>query len=122
MDDLSTAINGFLSKPGAMEQLSAMAQQLGLPFSGETGKVQDKSADLPDTQATQLPSGISPELMKGLMTVLQETSQPDDTAVFLQALRPLLSRPRQEKLDQALGMLRFMRAAQKAGLLLESQP
>ena len=119
MDDLSTAINGFLSKPGAMEQLSAMAQQLGLPFSGETGKVQDKSADLP---ATQLPSGISPELMKGLMTVLQETSQPDDTAVFLQALRPLLSHPRQEKLDQALGMLRFMRAAQKAGLLLESQP
>ena len=122
MDDLSTAISGFLSKPGAMEQLSAMAQQLGLSFPGEAEKVPDAPAAPPAPPASELPSGITPELMKGLLSILQEASKPDDAAVFLQSLRPLLSHPRQEKLDQALGMLRFMRAAQKASLLMESTP
>ena len=70
MDDLSGAIQGFLSQPGAMEQLQQMAQQLGLsPQNPPENQEKPKSGGC-DPPKKPEPSGelpISPELLQGLM-------------------------------------------------------
>lgn len=110
MDDFSSAINGFLSQPGAMEQLQQMAQQLGLspPEQGGQPKPPEKPAELP----------ISPELLQGLMRAAAEASKPDETSQLLLALKPMLRPERQEKVDRAIRMLGLMRAAKTAGQVM----
>lgn len=110
MDDLSSAINGFLSQPGAMEQLQQMAQQLGLspPEHGE----QPEPPEKPENHA-ELP--LSPELLQGLMQAAAEASKPDETSRLLLALKPMLRPERQEKVDRAIRLLGLMRAAKTAG-------
>ena len=114
MDDLSGAIQGFLSQPGAMEQLQQMAQQLGL--SPQNPPEPRKSGGCDPPKKTE-PSGelpISPELLQGLMQAAAEASRPDETSNLLLALKPMLRPERQEKVDRA----GEMRAAKTAGQLM----
>lgn len=104
MDDLSTAINSFLSQPGAMEQMEKMAQQLGLG---------------PSEPETQVPEGMSPEMVSRLMSAVSEAARPDESTAFLEALRPLLRRENQEKIDRAIQALRLMRAARTVSTAVE---
>ena len=121
MDDLSGAIQGFLSQPGAMEQLQQMAQQLGLsPQNPPENQEKPKSGGCDPPKKTE-PSGelpISPELLQGLMQAAAEASRPDETSNLLLALKPMLRPERQEKVDRAVEMLRLMRAAKTAGQLM----
>ena len=121
MDDLSGTIQGFLSQPGAMEQLQQMAQQLGLsPQNPPENQEKPKSGGCDPPKKTE-PSGelpISPELLQGLMQAAQEASRPDETSNLLLALKPMLRPERQEKVDRAVEMLRLMRAAKTAGQLM----
>lgn len=108
MDDFSTAVNSFLSQPGAMEQLQQMAQQLGL---------QPTEPRKPEEPA--VPEGLSPETIGRLMSAWSEASRPDENTAFLEALRPLLRRDNQEKLDRAIQALRLMRAAKTVSAAVE---
>lgn len=107
MDDFSTAVNSFLSQPGAMEQMQEMAEKLGLGPS--------KSAHMEET----LPEGLSPEVMSRLLGAVSEASKPDENTAFLEALRPLLRRENQEKIDRAIRALRLMRAAKTVSSAVE---
>lgn len=111
MDDLSTAVNGFLSQPGAMDQLKEMARQLGLEPSAQEGT---ETAPLQSQE-----NGISPETMQKVMTALSAASKPDEVTGFLEALRPLLRPERQGKLDKAIKAVRMMRAAQTVTATME---
>lgn len=121
MDDLSGAIQGFLSQPGAMEQLQQMAQQLGLSPQNPSEHPEPPKSGGCDPPKLPEPSGelpISPELLQGLMQAAQEASKPDETSKLLLALKPMLRPERQEKVDRAVEMLRLMRAAKTAGQLM----
>lgn len=116
MDDLSSAINGFLSQPGAMDQIKAMAQSLGLgdldlPGSGpapapssEAPAVQT-SAPVQDTEPL-----IDPKKLQLLMKAMGDSSS-DPSARLLEALAPLLQENKREKLDRAVRALKLMGAA-----------
>jgi hypothetical protein len=121
MDDLSSAINGFLSQPGAMEQLQQMAQQLGLspPEPGEKQKPPEQPLGSPPEKPAELP--ISPEVLQGLMQAAAEASKPDEASQLLLALKPMLRPERQEKVDRAIRMLGLMRAAKTAGQVMGTE-
>lgn len=108
MDDLSTAVNDFLSQPGAMEQLKDMAQQLGIGPS-DAGEEASKPQE----------GALSPEMMQKMMTAFSAASKPDEVTDLLEALRPLLRPERQEKLDKAIRAVRMMRAAQTVSSAME---
>lgn len=118
MDDLSTAIQGFLSQPRAMDQLQQMAQQLGL--SPQEHNESPNPPDNPPPKGPE-PSGelpISPELLQGLMQAAAEASKPDETSTLLLALKPMLRPERQEKVDRAVQLLGVMRAAKTASQVM----
>lgn len=121
MDDLSGAINGFLSQPGAMEQLQQMAQQLGLspPENGEQSKPVEQPPTPPPEKSAELP--VSPEVLRGLMQTAAEASKPDETSQLLLALKPMLRPERQEKVDQAIRILGLLRAAKTAGRVMGTE-
>ena len=115
MDDLSGAINGFLSQPGAMEQLQQMAQQLGLSPTehGEKTESPKQPPGPPPEKPAELP--ISPDMLQGLLQAAAEASKPDEASQLLLALKPMLRPERQEKVDRAIRMLGLMRSAKTAG-------
>lgn len=100
MDDLGAAISGFLSQPGAMEQLEAAAKQLGLGPAG--------GGEPPPREDTEQ---LSPEKLQKLMQAVSAGSQPDQATALLDALRPMLRPEKQGKLDRAIRALRLMRTA-----------
>lgn len=118
MDDLSAALSGFLSQPGAMEQLQDMARQLGLsPPPDSPPPQQPEAPAAPD--GSNLLSGLSPEVLSTLLKAFHEAEKPDESTALLTALRPLLRPERQSRLDQALRAMSLMRAARLASAVLE---
>ena len=119
MDDLSAALSGFLSQPGAMEQLQDMARQLGLspPPDGAAPQQQPEVPERPD--GGNLLSGLTPESHSTLLKAFHEAEKPDESTALLTALRPLLRPERQSRLDQALRAMSLMRAAKLASTVLE---
>jgi hypothetical protein len=110
MDDLGAQISSFLSRPGAMEQLQGMAQQLGLGPS-----------EVPENDRTEKAEKalISPENLQGLLSALEEASKPDQATGVLEALRPLLQPERQGKIDRAIRAIGLIRAARSVSGTLE---
>lgn len=95
MDNLTEKLNSLLSDPGTMAQLQAMAGSLGLT---------PEEKPEPPPQEGELMGKLG-----ALAPLLSMSSREDDSTRLLQALRPLLSHERQERLDRALKMLRIMR-------------
>ena len=107
MDDFGAAVSSFLSQPGAMDQMKAMAEQLGL------GPSQTEKQESP------LPEGISPEVLTKILGAVSDAAKPDETTAFLEALRPLLRPEHQEKIDRALRAMHLMRAAKTVSSAVE---
>lgn len=132
MEDLNQQINQILSDPQSMQQIQEMAAALGLggvqpasqpesapPQSGGidpaalsgllsslSGGGQQNSAPPP------APNPITPEMLQmvgRLAPLLGQVNREDDSTRLLHALRPLLSQPRQQKLDEAIKILQMMR-------------
>lgn len=115
MDDLSAAISGFLSKPGAMDQVKAMAQSLGLGDIELPQRVstpaQEPSVPVSAPASAQEPGlDLDPAKLQALLGALNSTSS-DPSARLLEALGPLLRDGKREKLDRAVRALRLMGAA-----------
>lgn len=115
MDDLSSAINGFLSQPGAMDQIKAMAQSLGLGDLDLPGSGPDPAAtNAPEASASAPPREqqplMDPKKLQVLMKAMGDSSS-DPSAKLLEALAPLLQENKREKLDRAVRALRLMGAA-----------
>ena len=107
MDDIGAAIQNFLAQPGAMEQVEAMARQLGL----EPGE--------PAGPSTESGSGLSPELVSALSGALQGASAPNEATALLEALRPMLRPEKQNKVDRAIRAVRMMHTARLLSKTIE---
>lgn len=130
MEDLAEKLNAILKDPHAMEQVSALAGMLG---SGQQGQPPQPSpqnggnstglSNLGDLGAlagllgnqqksqSQQQAGNS-EMMQTVLQVmplLNAFQQEDATTRLLMSLRPLLSRERQKKLDEAAKLLKVFR-------------
>ena len=107
MEDIQTAIQSILSDPAQMEQISAMANALGLSPPGNSSE-----EALPDMD--KVPS-VDPKLLRLLNGIGQQHGPEEEV---LSALRQVLSEPGQERIDRALRAARLSRAA---GTLLKRE-
>lgn len=110
MEDLSTKLTQLLNDPEGMKQLQSMAQGLmgegGLDLSALIPQEQEKPA-MPDISG--LMGGISPDqmgMMMKLMSAFNSTKE-DDRTRLLMALRPHLTDKRQQRVDQAVKLLKL---------------
>lgn len=115
MDDFSEQISKILSDPQAMEQIKSMAGMFG-------SENNSRPAPAPQPIQNSPPAGMmSPELLSAVgrvMPLLSEYKKDDNATRLLAALRPFLSRDKQQKLDEAtkmLQMLRFLPMIKKLG-------
>lgn len=123
MDDLNQQINQILSDPESMKQIQDMMGALGLTGGPQTGgpqTTQHQTAAPPTapvqaapitSPASAMPS-LSPEMLQmatRMAPLLGQINREDDSTRLLRALRPLLSPPRQKKLDEAIKILHMMR-------------
>ena len=122
MDDLSAAIRDLLQDPQSMAQIQSLAQSLGLNDTQSTqgGTQNPLQALLP---ASSSPPQNTDPMLSALMRaapLLAKASEEDDASRLLTALRPLLSEPRQKKLDDAgriLKLLHLLPLLRESGLL-----
>lgn len=119
MDDLGAAISGFLSQPGAMEQVEAMAKQLGLELPSGVSARESHDAPSETSLSAGLPEGLSPEKLQKVLRAVNEGAKPDRATEFLEALKPLLQPEKQEKLDRAIRAVRLMRTAKTVSKTIE---
>lgn len=110
MEDLSTKLTQLLNDPEGMKQLQSMAQGLmgegGLDLSALMPQQQEKPV-MPDISG--LMGGISPDqmgMMMKLMSAFNSTKE-DDRTRLLMALRPHLTDKRQQRVDQAVKLLKL---------------
>lgn len=105
MENISEKINSILSDPNSMAQIQAMMSSMGL---GGDSAPQPQ----PTPQQNLSPALQNPEILgklSSLAPLLSATGQEDDSTRLLQALRPLLSHEKQDRLDKAMKMLRLLR-------------
>ena len=130
MEDLAQQLAGVLNDPGAMAQVQAVLQSLGGSQPGTGAQSAPPPSPPPSQPASPPPaptapvpaapnplaalagSGLDANLLGALtklVPMLSSVQREDDTTRLLHALRPLLSEPRQKKLDEAMKLLRMMR-------------
>lgn len=135
MDDLTQQLNQFLQNPDSMRQLQSMLGSLGLsrnaspaPPQPEAAPAQPPAAPAADLSAlagalsalggggsqasSPPPAPARPDtlaMVTKLAPLLGRINQEDDSTRLLRALRPLLSGPRQQKIDEAVKILQLMR-------------
>ncbi len=97
--DLNSILSSLTQED--MAHLSDMAQQL---FGGQGNEPPEAQAEPPAF------GGVDPELMSKLMKILPLLQRGGDSerARLIQALKPLLSRSRRQKADEALRLLRLI--------------
>ena len=104
MDDITDKLTQLLNDPAGMEQIRTMAEGLlGHAPPPETAPV-PPLGDLSD-----LMQGVRPEQLGSLMKMARAlgAARDDDRTRLLLALRPHLSAKRQEKVDQAIKLLKL---------------
>ena len=101
MSEIQDKINQILSNPEALKQVQSLGEQLGLA-----------KPEPPKTTPKPMPDFINDDMLKTitrLAPVMQSVKSDDDTTHLLNALRPFLSSEKQQKLDQAEKMIKFIR-------------
>ena len=95
MEELSEKLGALFSDPNSLSQIRNLAKLLGLQDS--------------DAKKAPPPAPAGSASRTGAASLLSSLGAEDDTTRFLRALRPLLSQPRQKKLDEALRILSVLR-------------
>lgn len=102
MDDLNAKLSGILNDPAAMQEIAALASQLGVSAPGV-----HKTPEAPPAPRDDSAAALS--MMSSMMPLLGSMRADDDTTRLLDAIRPFLSEERREKLDKAKKLIRIMR-------------
>jgi len=108
MADWQEQLNTILSDPGAMAQIVSLAQSIGGQPTEAEDKTQKQNAGGVPPEAA--PAGFDPELLRRFAPVLRQLDRPEsnETALFLQALRPFLSEKRRGKVERAAQLARLV--------------
>ena len=123
-------LNTLLSDPDAMAQVMNMAQNLSQQMGQSGGSAPPPppagGAAGPAPSAPTPPppqGGIDPGMIAKLLPVLSQLNRPEsgETAAFLRALRPFLKPERQDKVERAAQLARFIHLG-KTLLLSEGGP
>ena len=101
MDDLNAKLSGILNDPAAMQEIAALASQLGVNAPGV-----HKEPEAPPQPQDNGPDTLS--MMRTMMPLMGSLRADDDTTRLLDAIRPFLSEERREKLDKAKKLIRIM--------------
>ena len=149
MSEWEEKLNTLLSDPDAMAQVMNMAQNLSqqmgqIDFSPNAIDMRNFPFDLwrkvnrnvlnllnqdlflpgdPMGDLSSLLGGIDPGMIAKLLPVLSQLNRPEsgETAAFLRALRPFLQPERQDKVERAAQLARFIHLG-KTLLLSEGRP
>ncbi len=113
MSDLSSQINSILSDPDMMEQIKSLSGLFGQPAnqknSGPENKIPDISPPPSAPPQLDIPGADGIGTVMKIMPLLNELKKDDETIKLLYAIKPFLSPHRQEKLEEAIRLLRIMR-------------
>ena len=124
MSEWEEKLNTLLSDPDAMAQVMNMAQNLSQQMgqSGGSAPPPPPAGD-PMGDLSSLLGGIDPGMIAKLLPVLSQLNRPEsgETAAFLRALRPFLKPERQDKVERAAQLARFIHLG-KTLLLSEGGP
>ena len=131
MSEWEEKLNTLLSDPDAMAQVMNMAQNLSQQM-GQSGGAAGPAPSAPPPPPPQgdpmgdlssLLGGIDPGMIAKLLPVLSQLNRPEsgETAAFLRALRPFLKPERQDKVERAAQLARFIHLG-KTLLLSEGRP
>ena len=137
MSEWEEKLNTLLSDPDAMAQVMNMAQNLSQqmgqsggsappppPAGGAAGPAPSAPPPPPPQgDPSSLLGGIDPGMIAKLLPVLSQLNRPEsgETAAFLRALRPFLKPERQDKVERAAQLARFIHLG-KTLLLSEGGP
>jgi len=99
MDDLQSKLAGILNDPESMDRVRQMAENL---FADNEGQSDNNQSD-----ADEILSG---EQLGMLMSIISKINgqQEDDRTHLLTALKPYLSKKRQEKTENAIKILKLL--------------
>lgn len=115
MNEIENKINEILSNPESMSEIMNIAKSLGFNTDNtEPPKKESKEAKSPDIQGDMISA------VTKIAPLLSEAKKDDDSTRLLKALKPLLSKPRQDKVDSAIkiiGLLRLMPILRESGAL-----
>ena len=114
MDDAIEKLNSLLSSPQGQEQIRNIAAS----FSNGTMNVGDLMKNFSKASDDQQTPDLS--AIGKLAPLLGNISEGDKNTQLLTALKPHLSRERQDKIDQAIKLIRLINilpALQQSGLL-----
>ena len=128
MDDLTGKISDILSNPENMEKLKNLAALFGQSDSGSeesepASKTPESASPLNGLGALSSlgalsglgggsGSGMDTDMLQSIVRIaplLSQFRQEDDNTRFLRALRPLLGKERQKKLDESIQMMQMLR-------------
>lgn len=101
MSEIQDKINQILSNPEALKQVQSLGEQLGLSKPEPVKPAQKPTLDFLNDDMLKTITRLAP--------VMQSVKGDDDTTHLLNALRPFLSKEKQQKLDQAEKMIKFIR-------------
>lgn len=107
MDDLSSKLNHILSDPQSMEQIKNIMGSMGL--SGAGG---EQSQPAPAINEAPAAAPLGTEMLGAftkLAPILSKVQKEDNSTRLLQALRPMLSPPKQKKIDEAMKILHLIK-------------
>lgn len=108
MDDIADKLTQLLNDPAGMEQIRSMAEGL-LGHVPQASPPPEAAPAPPLGDLSDLMQGIRPEQLGSLMKMARAlgAARDDDRTRLLLALRPHLSPKRQEKVDQAVKLLKL---------------
>ena len=125
MSEWEEKLNTLLSDPDAMAQVMNMAQNLSQQMGQSGGSAPPPPPPQGDPMGdlSSLLGGIDPGMIAKLLPVLSQLNRPEsgETAAFLRALRPFLKPERQDKVERAAQLARFIHLG-KTLLLSEGGP
>lgn len=102
MDDLFGRMRSVLSDPESMKQLQELADIIG---EGEEEKKEDEQT--PQQEGSSVDTGFDIGKLMGLASLIGSSENDDDAALLL-ALKPHLGEQRQKKVDKAVKLLRLI--------------
>ena len=115
MSDIENKISEILSNPESMSEIMNIAKSLG--FNTDNTEFPIKESNEVKNQDIQ---GDVLSAAAKIVPLLSEAKKEDDSTRLLKALKPLLSRGRQDKVDSAIkiiGLLRLMPILKESGAL-----
>ena len=107
MEDLASKISEMLRNPDILSKLQTVMSGMG-----KASKSEDFAGEDPPEESAEGNHGANPEMMETLMRIMPALSSmgsEDKYSRFIGSLRPLLSKKKQKKLDDASKILQIIR-------------